>query len=88
MLLPIIILVFIVVVGIMVYSNWPTAGPALPAVPSAPAQTSFAPPCGQCGAPKNQCGCKPKVTVRNSCNQCGMPKPQCGCPNKPNCQFC
>ena len=73
LLLPILIIIFIAIIGFIIYANWPS-----PAAAVTPEQT-----CQSCGAPPKQCGCRPPP-----CGRCGMPKPQCGCPMKAGCAFC
>jgi len=74
MLLPILIIIFLAIIGFIVFANWPTA----PAAAVTPDQT-----CQSCGAPPKRCRCGPPP-----CGQCGMPKPQCGCPKMDGCAFC
>jgi len=76
MLLPILVLVFLVIVGFIVYANWPAA---------AAAGVTQAQTCQSCGEPPKRCGCRQR---QPPCAQCGMPKPQCGCPKKQECSFC
>lgn len=67
-------ILLLVVIGMLVYANWPK-------VPS---------PSSNCGATDgNGCG-KPQCGScgQRQCNQCGMPKPQCHCPKKQGCPFC
>lgn len=74
-LLILLVVAFVIVVGFIVYSNWPQAVKA--------AQVSQ-PACQTCGAPQGSCPHQPNQSY---CGQCGQPKPRCGCPKK-ECSFC